>query len=203
MFPHENSFSSSIFTTSRLKRFISCDSDNSVDTVIVIGNTFILSETPVLNVFLRWIKHFKHCLAITTLSSLVFSVFEFLGPVGQVQWKHTCCRKITWNWVKFFEKISFIGKFALILEGYSMFPNENRVILRFFTTCISKRYRSCNSEKSGETVIIIRNTFIRSETHVLSALLSWIKHKHCYKQFKHCFEPWKLFPVLCFQCLDT
>ena len=42
MFPHENSVRVPIFTTCSLKRFISFDSDNWVQTVIMIGNAFIL-----------------------------------------------------------------------------------------------------------------------------------------------------------------
>ena len=51
MFPHENSVSLLVFTTCSLNRFISCNSDISVETVIIIGNTFVLWENHYLNVF--------------------------------------------------------------------------------------------------------------------------------------------------------
>ena len=53
MFPHENSVSLLVFTTCSLYRVISCNSDIIVETVIIIGNTFVLWEDHVLNVFLR------------------------------------------------------------------------------------------------------------------------------------------------------
>ena len=58
-----------------LKCFISVDSDNSVQTVIIIGNTCILLGNHVLNVFLRLIEHYKHCFPMKSLASLVFTVF--------------------------------------------------------------------------------------------------------------------------------
>ena len=51
--PNENSVSLLVFTTCSLNRFISCNSDSSVETVIIIGNTFVLWENHYLNVFLR------------------------------------------------------------------------------------------------------------------------------------------------------
>ena len=53
MFPNENSVSLRVFTTCSLNRFISCNSDISVETVIITGNTFVLWENHYLNVFLR------------------------------------------------------------------------------------------------------------------------------------------------------
>ena len=50
MFPHENSGSFIVFNTCSLNRFISCNSDISVETVIIIGNTFVLWENHYLNV---------------------------------------------------------------------------------------------------------------------------------------------------------
>ena len=38
-----------------------------------------------------------------------------------------------------------------------MFPNENSVSLRVFTTCSLHRFISCNSDIIAETVIIIEN----------------------------------------------
>ena len=66
MFPNENSVSLPVFTTCSLKRFISCNSDISVETVIIIGNTFFLWENHYLNVFLQ----FRICFAMIPLSSI-------------------------------------------------------------------------------------------------------------------------------------
>ena len=52
MFPYENSVSLRFCTTCRLRRFISCNNDNSVQTVIINGNTCILRHKHVLNVLL-------------------------------------------------------------------------------------------------------------------------------------------------------
>ena len=51
--PNENSVSLLVFTTCSLNRFISCNSDISVETVIITGNTFVLWENHYLNVCLR------------------------------------------------------------------------------------------------------------------------------------------------------
>ena len=85
MCPHENSVSLRCFTTCIVRRFIDCNSDNSVQTVIIIGNTCSLWQNHVLNVFSRLILHYKHCVAMTTLSSLAFSVFAYLGPLDRLQ----------------------------------------------------------------------------------------------------------------------
>ena len=53
MFPNENSVSLLVFTTCSLNRFISCNSDISVETVIIIGNTFVLCENNIVDVFVR------------------------------------------------------------------------------------------------------------------------------------------------------
>ena len=53
MFPNENSVSLLVFTTCSLKRCISCNSVNSVETVIIIGTTFILCENNIVDVFVR------------------------------------------------------------------------------------------------------------------------------------------------------
>ena len=53
MFPHENSVSLRVVTSCSLKRFISCNSVNSMETVIIIGTTFILCQNNILDVFLR------------------------------------------------------------------------------------------------------------------------------------------------------
>ena len=49
IFSTENSVSLHYFTTCSLKRFISCNSDNSVEKIIIIGNMFILWDKHVLN----------------------------------------------------------------------------------------------------------------------------------------------------------
>ena len=85
MFPHENSVSLCCITICSLRRFIDCNSDNSVQTVIIIGNTCSLWQNHVLNVFSSLILHYKHCFAMTTLSSLAFSVFAYFGPFGHLQ----------------------------------------------------------------------------------------------------------------------
>ena len=53
MFPNENSVSLRVFTAYSLNRFISCNSDISVETVIITGNPLVLWENHYLNVFLR------------------------------------------------------------------------------------------------------------------------------------------------------
>ena len=49
----KNSVSLRVLNTYSLKRFISCNSDNSVQTVIIIGNACISWQHHLLNVFLR------------------------------------------------------------------------------------------------------------------------------------------------------
>ena len=51
MFPYENGVSLNLFTTSSLQRFISYNSDNIVQTVIIIGDMCILWQNHALNVF--------------------------------------------------------------------------------------------------------------------------------------------------------
>ena len=41
-----------------------------------------------------------------------------------------------------------------------MFPNENSVSLRVFTTCSLNRFISCNSDIIVETVIIIEKALL-------------------------------------------
>ena len=53
MFPYENSVCLRFFKTCSLKRFISSNSDNCVQTVKINGNTCILCQNHFLNVFLR------------------------------------------------------------------------------------------------------------------------------------------------------
>ena len=112
MLPDENSVSLRCFTTFNLKRDIRWNSDNSVQAVIIIGNTCILWQNNVLNINLRWSKHFKHCLAMTTLSSLVFSVFGYLGALGQLKWKHTCWNKISCKWMSEFHWENMVYPFG-------------------------------------------------------------------------------------------
>ena len=50
--PYENSVSLRFCTTCSLRRFIRCNSDNSVQTVIINANTCILRHNHVLNVLL-------------------------------------------------------------------------------------------------------------------------------------------------------
>ena len=50
---HKNSVSLRVLNTYSLKRFISCNSDNSVQPVIIIGNACILWQHHLLNVFSR------------------------------------------------------------------------------------------------------------------------------------------------------
>ena len=52
MFSHENDVSLRFINTCNLKRFISCSSDNCVQTVIIIGHACSLLQNHVLNVFL-------------------------------------------------------------------------------------------------------------------------------------------------------
>ena len=69
---HKNSVSLRVLNTYSLTLFINCNSDSSVQIDINIGNTCSLRQTNVLNEILRLIQHYKHCFAITTLSSLAF-----------------------------------------------------------------------------------------------------------------------------------
>ena len=50
--PYENSVSLRFCTTCSLRRLIGCNSDNSVQTVIINGNTCIVRHKHVLNVLL-------------------------------------------------------------------------------------------------------------------------------------------------------
>ena len=52
IFPRENSVGVPVLNTCSLKRLIRCNSDNSVQTVIIIGNACILWQHHLLNVFL-------------------------------------------------------------------------------------------------------------------------------------------------------
>ena len=53
MFPYENDVSLPFINECSLKRFISCNSDNCVQTDIFIGNTCSLRQKHVVNLFLR------------------------------------------------------------------------------------------------------------------------------------------------------
>ena len=53
MCSNEISGSLRLFTACSVYRVISCNSDSSVEEVIIIGNTFVLWEDHGLNVFLR------------------------------------------------------------------------------------------------------------------------------------------------------
>ena len=68
-----------------LKRFISCNSENSVQNVIFTGNTCFLWQNLVLNVFVRCIQYYKHCLPIKAPSVRDFSVFSQLSNLGPLQ----------------------------------------------------------------------------------------------------------------------
>ena len=159
-FPHENSVSLRCFTTYSLTGFISCNSDNSVQTVIIIGNMYSLWENHVVNMFLGWILHYNQCLGMTTLSRFVLSMFAYLGPVGRLQWESPCCRNISWKWVKFIEKTCFIRTFALIVVAQSLYPHENNVSLSCCTTYSLKHFINCNGDNDVQTVIFIGNACI-------------------------------------------
>ena len=51
--PHENSVKLRVLNTCSLHRFISCNSENCVQAVRIIGNTCSLRQNHVLNEFLR------------------------------------------------------------------------------------------------------------------------------------------------------
>ena len=67
------------------KRVIRCNSENSVQNVIFTGNTCFLLQTHVLDVFLRSIRYYKHCLPMKAPSNRHFSVFSYLGNLGPLQ----------------------------------------------------------------------------------------------------------------------
>ena len=71
----------------------------------------------------------------------------------------------------FIENTCFIRTFELNLAVYSMFPYKNSVSLRFLNTCNLKRFISCNRDNSMQAVIIIRNTCILRQQHVLNVFL--------------------------------
>ena len=118
---------------------------------------------------------------MTALSSLVFSLFAYVSLLWPLNWKNQWWRKTSWKWVKFIEKTCFIHTFSLFLVGYLMFPYENSVCLRFFKTCSLKHFISSNSDNCVQTVIIIGNTYVLWQNHVLNVFLRWIWH------YKHCF----------------
>ena len=72
------------FPTLRLDQFISSNSDNRVQIFIVIGNTFILCQTMVVNVFLRRTLQYAQWFAMKPLSSLVFFSVFILRPIRPV-----------------------------------------------------------------------------------------------------------------------
>ena len=76
------------------KRFISCNSDNSVQNVIFTGNTCFLWQNHVVNVFLRWIQYYKHCLPMKAPSVRDFSVFSHLGKLDPLQWTNIHMRSL-------------------------------------------------------------------------------------------------------------
>ena len=67
------------------KRFISCNNDNSVQNVIFTGNTCFLLQNHVLNVFLRYMQYYTHCLPMKAPSDRDFSLFSHLGNLGPLQ----------------------------------------------------------------------------------------------------------------------
>ena len=116
-----------------------------------------------------------------TLSSLVFLLFAYLGRLCPLSWTNQWWRKTSWKWVKFIENTCFSHSFPLCLVGYSMFPYENSVCLRFFKTCSLEHLISCKSDNCVQTVIIIAKTCIQWQNHVLNVFLRWIYH------YNHCF----------------
>ena len=89
MIPHKNSVSLRCYKTYSLRRFISCNSDNSVHTVIIIQNTCILWQKPcsehvsTLNLSLQTLCPHKN-----SVYSCVFSVC-ILRPIRQVKMNRT------------------------------------------------------------------------------------------------------------------
>ena len=69
------------------------------------------------------------------------------------------------------DKICIMCISALIVVVYSRYPCKNSISLRFYKTCILKRFISCNSDNSVETVLIIGNTYILWQNHVLNMFL--------------------------------
>ena len=175
MLCHENSISLRLFDT------CSCNSDNNVQTVIIIGSTRNLWRDHVLHVFLHWIEHYKQCVAMKTLSIVAFSVFAYLSQLSWLDWENSFWRKISTTWVVFIETTCVISTFALILLVKLMFSHENSVSLRFLNTCSLKCIISSNSDNSAQTVIIIVNSSSLWQNHVLNVILRWIYHcKHCF-----------------------
>ena len=69
--------------------------------------------------------------------------------------------------MKFIQETCCISTYALILVVQSMFPHENSVVSRYFTTCSLKRFISCNSDNSVQTVIITGNTYFPWQHQVI------------------------------------
>ena len=67
------------------KRFIRSNSENSVQNLIFTGNTCFLWQNHVLNVFLRSIQYYKHCLPMKAPSVRDFSLFSHLVNLGPFQ----------------------------------------------------------------------------------------------------------------------
>ena len=61
--------------------------------------------------------------------------------------------------------------FPLILVCYSIFPYKNSISIRFYKTCSLKRFISCNSDNSVQTVTIIGHTYILLSNHIVDMFL--------------------------------
>ena len=87
MFPHENSVSLCCITICSLRRFIDCNSDNSVQTVKIIGNTCILWQNHILNMFYAELSIINILSSSQFCTVLVFSVC-ILRPIRTATMKN-------------------------------------------------------------------------------------------------------------------
>ena len=84
---HKNRLISCLFTTWSLRGFISCNSDNCVQKVIIIGNTCILWHTAILHVVFRLtLALYTLFLHENSVQSYVFSICK-LRPIRLIALK--------------------------------------------------------------------------------------------------------------------
>ena len=102
-----------------------------------------------------------------TLVILVCSVFAYRVPLDRLQRTRLHTTLLPANLLEMLDEMSenhwenvYYPYFALILAGYSMFPNMNIVCLSSYKICSLKGLISCNSDNSLQTVIIIGHMYI-------------------------------------------
>ena len=171
--------------------------------VIFTENTCFLWQNHVLNVFLRWIQYYKHCLPMKSPSNRDFSLFSYLGNLGPLEWRNMHIRLLEENfekirefhWRNLFITYSNDSKNVVCTDS-STFGQSFPLKIQswFFTVFILRRLRPIGVKKHAYTIVggkfrenNSENSFIEETVFVLNVFLRWIQYyKHCL----HSIQSW-------------